>query len=182
MMRRAEITQCDVRLTLEPLAKRERDVRLADTWLPRQEHHPTFPLRGVSPPAQQQLDLLFTPEQRGQLGLVHRLEAALHAACPQHLPNRYRLRPAFQRERAEIAVIEVPSREPTRLRADQHCPWLRNRLQARGEVRRLADNRLFRRGFINQKLAHNDRAGRNANASLKRGVDICLEIRYGVDE
>src|SRR5499433_252261 len=138
MMRRAEITQCDVRLTLEPLAKRERNVRLADTWLPRKEHHPTFTLRGVSPPAQQQLDLLFTPEQRRQLGLVHRLETALHAARPQHLPNRYRLRPALQRERAEIAVIEVSSRESSRARADQHCPWLRKRLQARGEVRRVA--------------------------------------------
>src|SRR5262249_36934610 len=166
MMRRAEITQCDVRLTLEPLAKRERNVRLADTWLPRKHHHSAFLLRRVSPPAQQQLDLLFTPEQRRQLGLVHRLEAALHAACPQHLPHLYRLRPAFQRERAATAVIEVPSREPTRLRADQHCPWLRDRLQARGEVRRLAGDRLFRRDFIDQQLAYNDGARRNANANL----------------
>src|SRR6266487_6937472 len=166
MMRRAEIAQCDVRLTLEPLAKRERNVRLADTWLPRKEHHPTFPLRGLSPPAQQQLNLLFTPEQRRQLGLVHRLEAARYAARPQHLPNLYWLRPAFQRERAEIAVIEMPRRQPARLRADQHCPWLRKRLQTRGEVRRIADDGLFRRGFIDQELAHNDGARRNANASL----------------
>jgi hypothetical protein len=27
---------------------------------------------------------------------VHRREAALHAARPHHLPNRYRLRPTFQ--------------------------------------------------------------------------------------
>src|SRR5215469_4760510 len=166
MMRRAEITQCDVRLTLEPLAKRERNVRLADTWLPRQEHHPTFPLRGVSPPAQQQLDLLFTSEQRRQLGLVHRLEAALHAACPQHLPNLYRLRPSFQRERAEIAIIEMPPCELARARTDQHCPWLRPRLQTRGEVRRLADDCLFHWGFIDQELAHNDRSRGNANVDL----------------
>src|SRR6266508_277039 len=116
MMRGAEIAQCDVRFTLEPLVKRERNVRLADTRLPRKHHHPAFLLRGVSPPTQQQLCLLFTPEQRRQLGLVHRLEAALHAARPQHLPNLERLRPAFQRERAEIAVIEVPPSEPARAR------------------------------------------------------------------
>ena len=51
MMCRTEIAQRDVRLALEPLAKRERDVRLADAWLPRKEHHPTFTLRGESPPA-----------------------------------------------------------------------------------------------------------------------------------
>src|SRR5262249_26224236 len=145
MMCRTEIAQRDVRFTLEPLAKRERDVRLADAWLPRKQHHPAFPLRGVPPPAQQQVGLLFTPEQRWQLGLVHRLEAALHAARPQHLPNRYRLRPSFERERAEIAVIEVPPCEPARLRANQRCPRLRQRLQARGEVRRLAADRLLRR-------------------------------------
>src|SRR5262249_52077674 len=157
-------------------------MRLANTWLPREEHHPTFTLRGVSPPAQQQLDLLFTPEQRRQLGLVHRLEAARYAARPQHLPNLYRLRPSFQRERAEIAGIEVPRRQPARLRADHHCPWLSKRLQTRGEVRRLADDGLLRRGFIDQQLAHNDGARGNTNANLQRGVDIYLEICYGIDE
>src|SRR5262249_38582124 len=128
MMCRTEIAQRDVRFTLEPLAKRERDVRLADAWLPRKQHHPAFPLRGLPPPAQQQLALRFTPERGWQLGLVHRLEAALHAARAQHLPNLHRLRPAFQRERAEIAVIEVPPCELARLRADQHRPRLRQRL------------------------------------------------------
>src|SRR5262245_49022798 len=166
MMGRTEIAQRDVRLILDPLAQRERNVRLADPWLTRQEHHPTFTLRGVSPPAQQQLDLLFTPEQRRQLGLVHRLEAALHAARSQHLPNLYRLRPALQRDRAEIAVIEVPPSEPARARTNQHGPWLRQRLQARGEVRRLTNDGLLRRSFINEKLAHDDSAGCDANANL----------------
>src|SRR6516165_2662868 len=166
MMCRTEIAQCDVRFTLEPIVKRERNVRLADTRLPHKHYASAFLLRGVSPPPQQQFCFLLTPEQRRQLGLVHRLEAALHAACSQHLPNRYRLRPAFQRERAEIAVIEVPSSESSCARADQHCPWLRKRLQARGEVRRLADDRLFRRSLIDQKLGHDDGARRNANADL----------------
>src|SRR5262249_42332371 len=59
MMRRAEIPQCDVRLALEPLFKRERDVRLAYTRLAREHDDSTFALRSVLPPAQQQLDLLF---------------------------------------------------------------------------------------------------------------------------
>src|SRR5262249_52819682 len=156
MMCRTEIAQCDVRFTLEPLVKRERNVRLADTRLPHKHHASAFLLRGVSPPPQQQFCFLLTPEQRWQLGLVHRLEAALHAACPHALQTRSRPPPAFRGGRAGTAETEGPSREPMRRRADKYCPWLRTRLQARGEVRRPADNRLFRRGFVNQKLAHND--------------------------
>src|SRR5215813_6834763 len=122
-----------MRLALEALVKCERNVRLADTWLPCKEHHPAFTLRGVSPAAQQQLDLLFTPKQRRQLGLVHRLESARHVARPQHLPNLYRLGPSFQRERAEIAIIEVPPCELARVRTDQHRPGHGQRLQARCE-------------------------------------------------
>ena len=77
VMRRAEIAQRDVRFAPSLLVERERDVRLADARLARQHHHAAFPLRGMPPSAQQQFDLLFTPEQRRQLGLVHRLEAAL---------------------------------------------------------------------------------------------------------
>src|SRR5262249_43667660 len=150
MMRRAEVPQCDVRLVLEPLFKRERDVRLAYTRLARKHDDSTFALRSVSPPAQQQLDLLFTPEQRRRLRLVHRLEAARHARRSQHLPNRYSLPPAFQRDRAESAKTEGPRREPTRLRADQHCSRLSQRLEARREVWRLADDRPFLWDFIYQ--------------------------------
>src|SRR5262249_3785854 len=125
MMRRAEIAQCDVRLALEPLAQRQRNVRLADTWLPHKHAHSTVALRTVSPPAQQQLDLLFPAEQRRQLGLVHRLEPALNAARPKHLPNLHRPRPTFQRQTTEIAVIEELASDPSRARADQHCPRLR---------------------------------------------------------
>src|SRR5215471_17366055 len=52
MVRRAEIPQCDVRFALEPLFKSERNVRLADTRLPRKHHHSAFLLRRVLPPAQ----------------------------------------------------------------------------------------------------------------------------------
>src|SRR5262249_19549939 len=79
MMLRTEIAQCDVRFTLDPVVKRERNVRLANARLPGKHHHSAFPLRDLSPPGQQQLDLLFTTKQRRQLGLVHPLEAAHHA-------------------------------------------------------------------------------------------------------
>src|SRR5262249_57449049 len=117
--------------TLEPLVKRERNMRLADTRLPGEHHHPAFALRDLFPPSQQELYLLFASEQRRQLGLVHCFEAALHATRPQHLRNRYRLRPTFQRERAEIKVVEMPPTESACTRANQHGPPLPHSLQPR---------------------------------------------------
>jgi hypothetical protein len=42
-----------MRFALQPLFKRERNVRLADTRFPRKHHHSAFFLRRVLPPPQQ---------------------------------------------------------------------------------------------------------------------------------
>jgi hypothetical protein len=60
MMRRAEIAQRDVWLILEPLIKRSCNVRLPETCLPSQHYNTALTQGGVSPPPQQQLDLLFS--------------------------------------------------------------------------------------------------------------------------
>src|SRR5262245_14842424 len=182
MMRRAKIAQCDVCFIPKSLIKRHRNMRLSDTWLPRKQDRSALLLRGQSPSPDEQIYLLFTPEQRRQLGTMLCFEAALYATRPHHLPDRYWLHPPFQCEGADLAIIKVSPSEPMRARTNQHCPGLRLRLQARGEVRRLTNDSLFRGNFVDQQLAHNDSAGRNANASLQHGADICSDVRYGVNE
>jgi hypothetical protein len=113
---------------------------------------------------------------------VHRFEATLHAARSENLPNRHRLRQALHHNRTEIAVVEMPPGESARARADQHCPRIRQRLQARGEVWRLPDDGLLRCGPINQELADNDSARRDADANLQRDISADPEIRDGVNE
>src|SRR5262245_33002529 len=71
--------------------------------------------------------------------------------------------------------------EPTRVRADQHGPWLRYLLLARGAVRRLADDLLLRQCFLNQKLGNNHSARRNADAYLQCLSDV-LDIRHSINE
>src|SRR5262245_34347969 len=157
-------------------------MRLSDTWLPRKQDRSAFLLRGQSPSPAEQIYLLFTSEQRRQLGTMLCFEAALYTARPHHLPDRYWFRPPFQREGADLPIIKVSSSEPMRARTNQYCPGFRQGLKARGEVRRLTNDSLFRRNFIDQQLAHNDSARRNANASLQHGADICPEVRYGVNK
>src|SRR5262245_40832571 len=109
-------------------------------------------------------------------------EAALYAARPHHLPDRYWFRPPFQRERTDLAIVKVSPSEPVRAWTNQYCSGLSQSLQSRGEVGRLADDSLFRRNFIDQQFAYHDRARRNANASLQNRAEICPEVRYGVNE
>src|SRR5262245_59447698 len=155
-----------MRFTLELLVKRECNVRLANPRLPCKYYHAAALLHGLSPLAQQRLYLFSTPEQRRHAALMHRLEATLHAAAPQHLPNRHRLRPAFHRARAEIAIIEVAPSESVRIRIDQHRTGLGKRLQARSEVRRLTNDRLLTHSAVSDQITHDNHSGGNANANL----------------
>ena len=59
-----------------------------------------------------------------------RLKAARHAARPQDLPCRYRFRPAFKRDRAAIAVLELTPGKPAGTCRDHHRAWLGQHLQA----------------------------------------------------
>ena len=62
VVRRAELAHRDVGLGLDPLFKRQGDVRLADTRLSGQYHNAAFTMRATLPATQQQLDLLVTPD------------------------------------------------------------------------------------------------------------------------
>src|SRR5262249_61355172 len=102
MVRRAEIAQRGVWFSLELLVKRPCNVRLADTRLSHKHHYSAFLLCGVSPPAEQQIYLFFTPEQRRELGLVHFLETAFPRAHPPPPPHRHPLPPTLSPAQALI--------------------------------------------------------------------------------
>ena len=165
-MRRAELAHRDVRFGLEPLVKRQGNVRLTDTGLSGEHHRATFATPGVLPATQQHLDFLVTPNWRRQSGFVLCLETAFHFGCSQDLPGWYWLRPSFKRDRAEIAVFEMPISEPVRTLGNQHGTGIGERLQARSQVRRLANDRpLLSRAFAGQ-IAHDHHTGSDANANL----------------
>ena len=113
---------------------------------------------------------------------MHCFKAALYSTRSQHLRGRYGARPTFQRNRTEIAIIEIPSRELARVRANQYGPGLCQSLQACRKVGRFTDGGLFCRDLTNQQLAHNDGARRNANPNLQSIADIGPELCYCIDD
>src|ERR1700756_4036407 len=95
------------------------------------------------------------------------LEAVLRACRTGGLPDLDRLRPAFESHAAEVAVREVALRELMRIGADDERAGLRQRLEPRGEVRRIAYGGVFARpGVRRQHIADDDRTGRDADPHL----------------
>ena len=183
MMRRAEITHRDVGLGFsEPLLEREGNVRLSDTRLSGQQHEAALTARGLVPATQQQINFLVSTDRWCHPGLVLRFKAAFHAARPQRLPSRLRLRPSLEHGRTDIPVFEMPLGQPARLVTDQHSTGHGERLQARGQVRRLADDRLFLGGAFAGQIADHHHSGRDADTNLKPGADISLEVGHGVHQ
>src|SRR5215469_5812658 len=113
---------------------------------------------------------------------MHRLEAALYSTRSQHLRGSYGPRPTFQRERTEIAVIEIPSGKLARTWANQYRPRLRQRLESCREIRRFTYDGLFCRDLAEQQLAHNDCARCNTNSNLQSSAHIGPEPCNCIDD
>jgi hypothetical protein len=69
---------------------------------------------------------------------------------------------------AEFAVFEMAGRQPARALRHDHSAGLGNRLQARGKVRRFADDGLSFRRTLGDQVADHDQAGCDADPGLER--------------
>ena len=76
----------------------------------------------------------------------------------------------------------MPPSEPARGRTDEHCPRVRQRLQACSEVRRLTNRDLFLGGAFAGQIAHDRHPGGNADASGECDISICRELGDRIDE
>ena len=92
-------------------------------------------------------------------------KAAFHGARSQHLPGHDRLSQTLEHHRAEVAVFEVPGREPPRAGGDHDRPGIGQRLQARSQIRRVADSRLTVGGTLRHDVANHHNAGGDSDAS-----------------
>ena len=68
---------------------------------------------------------------------------------------------------AEIAVFEQAADPPSRARGDDDLVRLGQGLQAGGEVRRFADDRLLLRRALADQIADDDQPGGDADARLQ---------------
>jgi len=111
---------------------------------------------------------------------VQRLETALHGTRPQRRPGLHRPRDALEVRGSEVLQLEqVPEKSSCAVGNDDRIR-LGDPLQARREVRRLADDAAFLRVPRSDQVADDDQAGRNADTRLQRGV--CLQAGHRGDQ
>ncbi len=140
VLRAAEIAQARVQLGGEMLHQRCREPRFADASLARQQYNLAFPRLCPGPTPKQQFAFFVPPDQGGHASCVHRLEAALYRTLPQRRPGPRRADDALEVLRAEVLELEKIAEKPSRAVCDDDHIRRCDPLQARREVRCLADN------------------------------------------
>jgi len=129
-------------VTDEP-TKLVHQARLPDSGLPNDEHHLALPgsrfLEAV--PEGGQLTLTRDEDRQTPFGLD--VEPAPRLAGRHDLPRRRRLRLALQAELPERAHVKETSGQTVSRLGDHNRARLRHLLEARGDVRRVADGRVI---------------------------------------
>src|SRR5215472_6805377 len=96
-----------------------------------------FPIEPAPP---QQFEFFFAPDEGGQAGRVQRLEAACHGTRPQRRPGPHRPDDALEVPWPEVLQLKEIADKSARAVADDDRVRLGDPLQARSEVRRLAND------------------------------------------
>ena len=128
---------------------------------PDEQHHLALALLGPLPAVEQQRQLLLAADQRRERRAACRASKRPSAA-PSPSDARRPRTGAAKPLSARGAEVASSNRPPSRRRvpsAMTTAPGLGQRLQARGEVRRLADHRLLARRALADQVADDDEAG-----------------------
>src|ERR687898_2617092 len=97
---------------------------------------------------------------------MQRLEAAFGITFTCDSPCGDGLGKPFEAPRAEVSELEQPAYEPARRLADDDTARLGERLQARHQVRRRPDRRVFLCAALADQTADHHLSGRDADAGL----------------
>ena len=159
-------------LAVEFVFQRRGQPGFADARFAAKQHHAAFAVLDLRPAPPQQLHFLLAADQRRETCRPQRLEPAGNRALAQHSPGADRLLETLQRGRCDGFVVETIAGEPPCRCVDHDRIRRRRRLQARGEVRRFADDvALLRLAGADQLTDHNQ-AGGDADPHLMLGKSL----------
>ena len=164
------------------LPQRLDDARLADPRLARQQHHLTVAILGPGPALEQDAELVLTPDQRREMLAVQRFEAALSATLALDPKGSNGLGEALEMLRTEIGKLEQPTHEPPGTPTDDDDARFGERLEARRQVRGLANHGLLLRPALADQLADHDQTGGDADPSSQRFAGGRLQSRQRIDD
>ena len=108
----------------------------------------------------------FPSDQGRQAGRMQSLEAAFHGSWPQHRPGAYWPSDPFEFVCPEVCKFEEIAEKLSRTFCDHDRVRLGESLQARSEIRRLADNAALWRVPRSHQVANHNLPGRNAHTGF----------------
>jgi hypothetical protein len=179
MVRRAEITQTDVRLIRNAIRERFGKTGLPDPGLAGNQHHtPTACLR-LPLAAEQQVQFLSSADERRGAG-TESLEAAKREVLGEHAPSMLRFGEALQGLRPEIRKLEQSANLPACALRYDHAALLSQRLQPRGKIRGIANNRPLMGRTSSQRVPNNHQTSGDPNPNLQ--ALRCLKPAHSVHQ
>jgi hypothetical protein len=103
---------------------------------------------------------------------VLRLEAACDGTRPQRCPGTHWPYDTFEIPCSQVLKLEQVAHELARALCNDHAVRLRDALQARGKIRRFADNGLLLRGALPDEVANDHHPRGDAYARLEGRVGL----------
>ena len=169
-----------MRLGGEAFLQRGGESRFADTGLAGKEHHLAFTGLCSCPASQQQFEFFVAPDEDGQAARVQRLETAFRRTRPQRRPGPRRFGDALEVLCPEVLQLKQITEKFSRGLGNDHHVRLGDALQARRQVRRLADDAALLSLPRSDQVADHDQAGRNADTGLQGSIRF--ERTDGIDQ
>src|SRR5271156_5852574 len=101
---------------------------------------------------------------------MQRLKAAFRETGPQHRPGSSRTSDALEVLGSEVLEFEQVSEKPPRALGDDHRIRFSDPLNARREVRRLADDAALLRLPCSNEIPDDDQPSRDPDPDVQRGA------------
>ena len=172
VLRGTEVTQAGVRLGGEAFQKRGCKPRFANPRLARKQHHLAFTSLCPGPASKEQFEFFFPSHKRTQAAGVQRLETSFRRARPQRCPGAHRAGDALEILCPQVLQLEQIAEKLARGLGNDRSIRLGDPLQARREVRRLADYATLLRLSRPDQVANYDQASGNADTGLQRSIRL----------
>ena len=113
---------------------------------------------------------------------MRRFEARLCLRFAQDRPGADRDIQPLEVLQIQRLQLEGVAEQPTRLIGDQDATWLGARLQARGQIGRIADDGLLLRRPLADEVSDDDDPGRDTDAGPQDFCVGCLQICDGLGQ
>ena len=140
--------------------------------LTREQHHLAFAALCLRPTPQQHFEFFFPPDKFRQAARVQCLEAAFHRSRSQRRPGSHRPCDALEVLCPKVLKLEQIAQELSGALSNHDAVRLRNALQARGKVWRLANDGLLLRSARSDQIADDHQSRCDADTRLQGRVGL----------